>query len=170
MEINVNITRQDYIDFNVFYQFNKRRKEKLLMLIGFSFGLPFILNLIFQVPFYLIDFLYEVLNVAIIYSLLMVIFIYISIFIYSKLPSKTGVFLGPKKFVIAEEGFIEDSEINHNILKWSGIKSMDQNKNSIFIFIEFNAAQIIPKRYFKNSDEMNNFIQIINKKLSSQDK
>lgn len=166
MEINVNITRQDYIDFNVFYHFNKRIKEKLLMILGLSIGLPFIMNLIFQEPFYLHDFLYEVLKLAIIFSILLIIFVYISIFVYSKLPSKTGVFLGPKKYTITEEGFIEDSEINHNILKWNGIKSIDQNKNFIYVFIEFNAAQIIPKRYFKDSQEINEFIQNIDNKLS----
>jgi len=75
--------------------------------------------------------------------------------------------LGQNKFIITDEGLVEDSSTNRNIQKWSGIISVEQNQEMIFIFVDRMAAYIISKRFFKDENEQETFLSLIGEKMSS---
>jgi hypothetical protein len=59
---------------------------------------------------------------------------------------------------------IEESENSRHLQKWNGIKAIETNGNSVFIFVDNIAAYVIPRRFFKDETEQKNFIAAIKEK------
>lgn len=165
MEINIDLTREDYADFNKFWFIKKGLKKRVYTVIIAAFGLPLLVDN--EIPFTVVTYLISVIVFGLIFGLIYLGGTAITIKRTSKLPSGNGSILGKKKYTITEDGFIEESENSKNIQKWEGIKSVETNRNSVFLFVDNIAAYIIPKRFFSDEEEMNNFIKIIDHKLKN---
>jgi hypothetical protein len=164
MEITIDLTREDYADFNKYWFLKKGLKKRIYVVIIFAFGLPFFANS--EQPFELITYLLSVLIYGIMFGLLYLGGLYSMMNRTKKLPSDTGSILGKKKFTITDEGLIEESENNVNIQKWNGIKSIEMNKRSIFIFVDSIAAYMIPKRFFNSVNDQEHFVKLIKEKIN----
>lgn len=70
--------------------------------------------------------------------------------------------MGKHRFEITEDGFKESTEYNEMFTKWEGIKSIEETKKQIFIFLDRHMAHIIPKRYFKNDEEVRELKEFLN--------
>ena len=57
MEINIDLTRDDYADFNKYYFLKKGLKKRIYIVIIVAFGLPLVINS--GRPFYLYDLPYN---------------------------------------------------------------------------------------------------------------
>lgn len=168
MEINITLTRKDYIEFNKYFYLKKAMKKRLKLVLMMALGLPFIMNL--GSPFNLNNYLFDVLLVAIIFGVIYLLLGYLLMNRTGRLPSEDGSILGDKKFIIEEEGLIEESKTNRNIQKWIGIKAIEENENYLFIFVDNVAAYILPKRYFENKDVYDEFLNEINKRMKGSKK
>ncbi len=165
MEINVEITSKDFTSFNKYYYLKKGLKHRLIIYLITVIGLPIIVN--YGEPFDLITFIITMLFTAIIFGLLFFGLGYLSLNLVGKLPSKNGAILGKRKFTISEAGLIEESDSNTNIQKWNSVKSIEQNNEFIFVFIDKIAAYIIPKRYFSNEEHVNLFVENMKLKINA---
>lgn len=164
MEINVDITRNDYADFNLYYFYKKAIWKRVKIVIVAAISIPLILNI--GNPFHLGIYLISVLLTGLIFAA-----IYLGLGLYAikrtgKIPLEGGSVLGKRKFIISDEGLIEEGENNRNLQKWVGIKSVEENKNSVFIFVDKMAAYIIPKRFFLNEEQINEFKSLIGVKIN----
>jgi hypothetical protein len=165
MEINIELTRQDYVDFNKYCFFKKRLKNYIFFMVVFSILLPllFYINDEFYLTFYLI----EVFSTAIVFSIFMSIAIYFSFKKIERLPAKDGSILGAKKIIIDNDNFIQESDNNKSIQKLKSIKSIELSKKSIFVFIDNTVAYVIPKRFFDNDSEVQNFIKMLKERINA---
>jgi YcxB-like protein len=161
MKLEIEITRQDYVDFNV-YHFLKARLTNAIM-VGTT-GLIF-LQFIFNKDKTAIH-----LDVLIVSSLLYIIF-YALILYYSldrtrKIPDDKGPTLGKKELEFTTEYFRckdKDSMCQYN---WTVIKNMGESKKAYYLFIDANMAIIIPKRYFPDKNQEKEFSVHILKNLT----
>lgn len=165
MEINIDLTRNDYADFNKYYFLKKRLRKSIYLVIVFVFGLPFFAKS--EQPFEIITYLISVVIYGFIFGIIYFGGMFLMMNRTKKMPSDNGSILGKKKFTITDEGLIEESESNKNLQKWKGIKSIETNETSVFIFVDNIAAYIIPKRFFKSVDEQQIFIKIIDDKIKN---
>jgi hypothetical protein len=165
MEINIDLTRADFADFNKYYFFKRGLKKRIYLFFIMAFVLPLLMHS--DGPFDLMTYVISVIIVGPLFALIYLGGMTISIFLTKRLPSENGLILGEKKYLITEEGLIEESENNKIIQKWNGIKSIETNKNSVFIFVDNIAAYIIPKRFFQDQAEQHRFIEIIENKLNN---
>jgi hypothetical protein len=165
MEINIDLTRDDYADYNKYYFLKKGLRKRIYIVIIVAFGLPLVINS--GRPFDLMTYLTTVIIAGLVFGLIYLGGMTFAMKRTKKLPSDNGSILGRKKFMINDEGLIEESENNKNIQKWKGIKSVETNDNSVFIFVDNIAAYIIPKRFFKDDTEQQNFIKTIEDKMKN---
>jgi hypothetical protein len=165
MEIYIDLTRNDYADFNKYWFLKNGLKKRIYVVIIFALGLPFFVKS--EQPFEIITYLISVIICGLIFSIIYLGGMILMMNRTKKLPSDNGSILGKKKFTITEEGLIEESESNKNLQKWNGIKSIEMNETSVFIFVDNVAAYIIPKRFFKNVHEQQVFIKIIDDKIKN---
>ncbi len=89
-----------------------------------------------------------------------VIFLFVSklyIKFIKKLPSSKGIYLGKHSYTIKEDGLLEESENQASTLKWSGVLNIEETSDMIFIYVDSIAAHFIPKHFFSNENEFNNF-------------
>ena len=165
MEINIDLTRDDYADFNKYWFLKKELKKRIYLLIIVAFFLPLVIN--GGRPFDLMTYLITVIIAGLVFGLIYFGGMTLAMKRIKKLPSDNGSILGIKKFMITDEGLIEESESNKNLQKWKSIKSVETNKNSVFIFVDKIAAYIIPKRFFKDETEQQNFIKTIEERMKN---
>lgn len=165
MEISIDLTRDDYADFNKYCFLKKGLKKRVYIVIIVAFGLPLVINR--GRPFDLMTYLTSVIIAGILFGLIYLGGMTFSMRWTKKLLSDNGSILGKKKFMITNEGLIEASESNKNLQKWKSIKSVETNNNSVFIFVDNIAAYIIPKRFFKDETEQQNFIKSIEGKMKN---
>ena len=168
MEINVNITRGDYADFNKYYYL----KNWLKKIIGLSVIIVIVVPLIANIgqDFYFLSYIEFVAVYVPMFVIINLVVMQLTMLLIKRLPTENGSILGKKKFLITDDGLIEEAENNTNLQKWKGIKTVELSNKSVFIFVDNMVAYIIPKRFFKNKTEMLNFIAIIEEKAQNASK
>ena len=161
MEIEVDITRDDYKQFSRYYNTKKNRINLWILLfcvllftlditirniIEWNGVIFFITNLfVILVPFWIF--------MMLIYELMFIIAKYA--------PSKNGYVLGKRKMVVTEENIIEVAKYRKTIMEWKGVQSIETSKKYIYVFVDKNAGFIIPKRYFSSETESEQFLNFI---------
>jgi len=68
-------------------------------------------------------------------------------------PDPDGASLGDRTFTIAHEGLRERSRHYDLLTRWSGVRSIEENRGYLFVFIDNCHAHIIPKRGFANDND-----------------
>lgn len=160
MELEVEMTREDYGGFNRYYFFNKGLKKRLNLMIGIILIVPLIIQS--GKPFSIELYLKEA-GTFVLYLLPVLSISYLVVLNkIRKLPDKDGSLLGYKKFIFNDECLIEETKYNRNEYRWKGVKSIESNQKYIFIFVDNMAAYVIPKRYFSSENETNSFIATLN--------
>ncbi len=159
MEITTEITGKDYLDFNKYY-FKKKRLAKVLVFgLLLSIAIPFLEEEVIDVS------LLDILMSIVLFNTIFLGFLYWSLVRASNLPSKKGVFLGNKKYIIGDNEVIEEGENSTSTIKWSGVKSLESGPNAIYLFVDNIAALIIPNRVFINDEARDEFILNIQSKI-----
>ena len=74
-----------------------------------------------------------------------------------RLPSDKGIILGKHTFVLNDEGIKEETEQSSLTLKWSGVQEVEETADMIFVYIDNVTAHFIPKHFFPNEKEANDF-------------
>jgi len=158
MEIEFQITKDDYKTFNRLYFRNKFQKRIFIdiilpLFIGYGVsGNPFewkyfiigtiVSYLILLTAFYLIPYLISVSKIK-------------------KAISKDNGFFTKKKMSITDDGLQFNSEIRQTNYKWESIISIQSNSLFIYIMIADKRVILIPKKYFSSDNEAVNFLGII---------
>jgi len=168
MEINVNITRGDYADFNKYYYQKKMLKKTIWLSVIIVLVVPLIAYI--GQDFSFLSYIELVAVYGPVFVMINLIIMPLTMHLTKILPAENGSILGKKKFLITDEGLIEEAENNTNLQKWKGIKTVELSNKSVFIFVDNMVAYIIPKRFFKNKTEMLNFIAIIEEKAQNASK
>jgi len=166
MELNIEITREDYIDFNKFYFVKKGMKKRILIVIIAAIILPVIICI--DHPFYLPEYLIYFLITLVLFGGLYIGLMFLYINRTGKIPTENGSILGLKKYIITEEGFMHEGEFHKGIHHWGGIISIEMSKKNIFIFTDSIAAYIIPRRYFESKEKEELFIEEIRNRIPEE--
>jgi hypothetical protein len=159
VDIEVEITRKDFVNFNRYWYFKKKLKSRVWLILVFAFGLPLILNS--NTDFNLAGYLGTVIVSGVLFGSIFLGLMWFILGFTGNTPDKGGSILGAKKFSITENALIEDSDSNRNEQRWKSIKSIEENGSAIFIFIDNIAAYIIPKRGFKDEVEQQAFVDLM---------
>lgn len=161
MKLDIEITRQDFSNFN-FYYFKKKSllRTSLTGLMGL---------LIVQ---YFLNKDKESLNVSmivissIIYILLFVVLMYINLSRSKSIPKDNGSLLGTKVYEFSDDHISFSDKDSSGQIQWNAIQSLEEDSKSFYLFLDTIMAILIPKRYFTNKSEEQAFRNFIQSKLN----
>jgi hypothetical protein len=169
MELKYNLTKQDYIDFNINYMsYSKSTKRMLLIqrLMGpFIFLIiPFLDSTPKSDPF-----------LFIVFTILSIMwFIFFDKIIRKDMQRRVSKvlaegnnkgMLGAHTLILDKDGVLEITTHNESKTKWEAIENIIESENHIFIFFSSMAAYIVPLRVFKSSNEKNIFLETLHNKI-----
>jgi hypothetical protein len=158
MEIKGELCEEDFADFMSYFYLKNRLKKRLLINSGFALIIPlFIIKLR---HFNLFAYIICVLICIVIFSLATLIDVLLIKNRSRKLLLKNGSILGNKSYTFQDNGFTEKTKNSLTVQNWQGIKKIESNKRSIFLFTDTFSAYIIPRRFFDGLDEEEKFIRL----------
>ncbi len=167
MNLQFEITKQDYSDFNIYYANNSKAIKRTVFINRF------ILPIIFLI---LPVFISKVSDISLFYWYCVFILTFILwIILYPKQFNKSYKKRLSKLFdennnksifthhnlSITEEGIIDTTKFGET--KTNTIDNVVEMDNYIYVFISGISAYIIPKRIFTNFDEKKDLLNILNK-------
>lgn len=168
MKLEYEITKQDYIDFNIYHMNHSITMKRSLFIQRFFIPIIFLILPIFLVKITDTPLLYWF-GVFIISFVLWIIY-YPKFFKksvernISKMleEGKTTGILGNHIFLYTEEGVVDKTEFSET--SYNLIEKVVESEAHIFIYVSAVMAYIIPIRIFGSVDEKENFLNILNKR------
>jgi len=156
MEISVELSRKDYSSYLRYYFLRKGIKKKMFLVIAIIIVTT---NLsIIGKPFEITSFLGDLFSTLISIIFLLVLIGLIVGVIIRFMPMTDVKKIAKRKYTINKDGIAVETETSSIFQKWPGIKTIEQNKDLILLFVDGTGAHIIPKRYFESYDLINSFI------------
>jgi len=159
MEISVEINQEDYLNFNKFYYIKKKSKQRYIRTAALSLIIAF--ATMYGDPIDSVIFCELALLAFVTQFLILRFCMPFMIKLVGHVPAKDGIMLGKKTFRITAEGIEQESENSRVFQKWKAVRSVEENKRSVFIFVDTIAAYIIPKRFFDNEEQVAEFVKVV---------
>ena len=161
MKLEIEITRQDYLDFNIFHYIRKRLPRSIITcLVALA-----------VIQFYLYkDKTHVDVGLIVVTSILYVVFYFF--FIYRSLrktrntPKEDGAMLGKKELEFTDDQIICTGRDSSSQYKWSAVKSLEESKKAFYLYLDTNMGIVIPKRSFKDTAEQQSYRQFIQERLN----
>ena len=169
MKVSFELTRQDYIEYNVFHQQNSKVCRKSMQMIRFSKPIIFLIlaypiSRLSSLPFWWWA------TVLIIISVVMIIK-------YPKrynkiIAKKVGQMLdegnnvgllGNRTIEITETAIISEGQAEERKTKWEAVERIYETQDYLYVYIGSLQAHIIPTRAFESKAKKDEFIQTIKK-------
>ncbi len=161
MKIEIEITRQDYLKFNIYY-FKKTQllRTAIIGLVGLLV-LQYAINKDKSTLS-----LVSILISSLFYLILFVGGIYYSLNKTRSVPREGGSCLGIKEYEFAEDRILFKDKDSEGQFHWSAVKSMGQSDNAFYLHVDTMMAIIVPKRYFSNKGEEKKFQEFVRMKIN----
>lgn len=161
MKLLTEITRQDYADFNTFH-FVKTRMVRTIVL-----GL--LALVILQLVLSLKEFnLLACVVSSVAYIAYSIFSVYRSLRRTKNAPDSNGTILGEKEYEFTDDGVHYKTRNSTGTSSWSSIKKMEEGSRAFYLYMDSVMAIIIPKKSFKDLDEMEAFKKLIQRKIDAQ--
>ena len=160
MRLQVDITRQDFLDFNIHHY---KKNQMTSTIVTGTIGLLVVLFLLHRDKTSL-DF--GVIGIT--------IFVYvISYFLILKyllkrsknIPQEHGALLGVKEFNFGDERIEYADKNSSGQYLWSAITKISESKNALYLFLDSNMAIVIPKRSFRDKGHEEDFKSHVGKRI-----
>ncbi len=160
MKLIIDISRDDYADFNKFHYLKYNLKRTILYPV---LALIFILYYVNREGFNLT-------------STLITPFIFVIVYVLSinrtinrtkKIPNNDGAILGEKEYEFSDDIISYKTNNAEGSLNWSTVLKLEESTNAFYLYMDTNMALIVPKRVFKDQAEEEAFKNIVKGKIKS---
>jgi hypothetical protein len=158
MKLQIEITRRDFLEFNEYHFLKFKLKTTVITSFIVLLGLLLILN---NENFNLL----KTIAGSLIYVLLFFSIIKINLWETFKTPNENGEILGEKEIEITEESIQYNSKNTQTKRNWYTILFFKESQGAFYLYTDSVLAIVIPKRYFKNENDMYEFRKIVNENI-----
>ncbi|KZR58940.1 YcxB family protein [Pseudobacillus badius] len=173
MKLSYELTKEDYLAFNLYYIKNSAAITKSLFAQRFFPPIAFLV-----LPFIFTGITGEFLvGLSVVFMLTAVAWMmFYPRYFYWHV--KNGVnkalnegknenLIGEHTFTLHEDGFIEKNKVEERKVSWSGIEKVAENEEYYFLFFSSMSAYILPKRAFADEEAKRQFRQLADRAVSS---
>lgn len=164
MELNFDLTKKDLADFKHFH-FMKHIRKRIYFVLIVAFALPFIMNK--DRPFDMLVYLSTVVVAGGVFGIIYIGSMYFTITNIMKLPGAKGYLPGRRKFIVRDEGLLETSFDLRKLHIWKTFRSIEEGKNSLYIYTAVGFAYIIPKRSFRDAAAQHEFTRLVESRIKN---
>jgi len=147
MELQVDIQKEDFIAFNMFHFRTRKLKRFLFFSISISVALPFLLT---KQEHTVSDFIFSFL----LFNILFFALLFINIFLSKYIPLQKTMPIGVRTYIFRESEIVCKTNETYTALQWIDIQSIERGKKAIYLFVNENAAYIIPYHAFLGNNEI----------------
>lgn len=157
MEIDIQLTKEDWMKFNKFVQ--KRTLKNLKGVAGGLFGnlvIWLVLTVIFVILFLTVKVWHwpTAIFITTIFMVMMSLFLWNLYRMQSSLmPSEQGTFIGKHHFVFNENGIYSEGKGYKGYHSWDVIKSIESNSGLIILFLDTAYGYLFPENQLENAAE-----------------
>ncbi|MFI5218853.1 MAG: YcxB family protein [Bacteroidia bacterium] len=160
MRLQIDITRQDYSDFNKFHF--RQTKMKRTIIIG--------MLTVIIVQLFLNREQFDL--IATIISTIVCIVVYVFMINRSlnktkNIPDNNGTILGEKEIDFTDDKIIYKTRDSQGSSNWNTIKNLKESPKAFYLYMDTNMAMLIPKRVFKDTNETEEFRKLVNRKINT---
>lgn len=161
MKLTIDISRQDYADFNKFHFLKTKLKRTLITGALTVIILQLFLN---REQFDL---------TATIISSVACILVYVfainrSLNKTKSIPDNDGTILGQKEMEFAEDKIIYKTANSEGSSDWTTIKKLEESSKAFYLYMDTNMAMLVPKRVFKDKSDEEIFKTLIRQKINAK--
>lgn len=157
MEVEIQLTKEDWMKFNKFVQ--KRTLKKLKGFVDGFFG-NLLIWLILIVIFVILFLTVKVWHWPTAIFVTTVFIVMISLFLWniyrlqsSLMPSEQGSFIGKHHFVFDEKGIHSEGKGYRGFHSWDVVKSIERHSGIIILFLDTAFGYIFPENQLENPAE-----------------
>jgi hypothetical protein len=172
MKINYELTKDDYIQYNIFHlSYSKTAKNAMLLqrfLVPIMFMLlSFLFSRVSEIPLWLWLVCFSIASIVWVIAYPK----YIRSIIRKRASKmlnegrNTGM-LGKQSIELTEDGIVKTNESSESKSKWNIVENIVETKDYIFIYISAVMAYVIPTRAFSDNEEKGNFVNTLNKMVN----
>ncbi|MBT2701126.1 YcxB family protein [Bacillus sp. ISL-40] len=164
MEVNYNLTEEDYINFNMFHIKNSQSTMRSLKIQRFSIPiiyiiLSFVLSNIGDIPFLFL--FIPFLIVSIIWVIFYPKYFYKRVIHRIKKminEGKNDGLIGEHNIIMTEEGIVDSTPTGETKVNWSGINNLKEDQEYLYVYNTSISAYILPKRDLKNVEQIRDYL------------
>lgn len=172
MNINYELTKQDYIEFNIFHMSYSKSLRKLMFIQRYVISLCFLIA-----PFMIAKFsdipLGYWLSIFVIVYILWVAFIpkYIQRTMRKRIlrlvdEGKNAGMFGNQSLTLDIESIVEIGMINESKTNYVAVEKVVETNDYVYIYTSSIKACVIPNRAFESIDQRTEFINYLNAKVN----
>lgn len=160
MKLTIDISRQDYADFNKFHFFKTKLKRTVTTGALTVIVLQLFLNREQFDP------------TATIISSVVCVFVYVfainrSLNNTKSIPDSDGTILGQKLMDFGEDKIIYKTQNSEGSSDWKTIKKLEEGSKAFYLYMDTNMAMLVPKRVFKDKLEEETFKTLVRQKINT---
>ena len=165
MEIDYNLTEEDYLSFNVFHAKSSKTVAKSLVLQRF------LSPIIFLIAGFMFAWIGDgsLIVSLIIFSIMGILWIvYYPKYFYGLITKnsrkmlkegKNDGLLGDRCMILSDEGIVDSSSNGETKVKWAGIKKIEEDDNYFYIYNSAFTAYILPKQSLTNIVDARDYLK-----------
>ncbi|MCC5916615.1 MAG: YcxB family protein [Cryomorphaceae bacterium] len=159
MRLTIDISRQDYADFNKFHFFKTKLKRTVMVGALTIIFLQLFLN---REQF---DLTLTVIS-SIVCVIVYVFVIYRGLNKTKSIPNNDGAILGQKEVEFAEDKIIYKTANSEGSSDWTTIKKLEESSKAFYLYMDANMAILVPKKVFKDKADEDAFKTMVRQKMS----
>jgi len=171
MRFEYELTRQDYIDFNVYHLKNSSTFKRSLFINRYLTALLLLIAPIVLARVTYIPLRHLLAAFAVIAALWVILYPrYCMSAVVKRISEmvdegKNRDILGKHCLTIDEEGITERSENGDSRISWAGVERMRESERHFFIYIGSAMAYILPKSILKDENAREEFSRLLSRRL-----
>lgn len=160
MKLTIDISRQDYADFNKFHFLKTKLKRTIITGILTVLVLQIFLN---SAQFNLAATVISSIVCALIYLFA----INRALNKTKNIPDQDGAILGKKELEFSEDKIIWKTANAEGSSAWSTVKKLEEDSHAFYLYMDSNMAMLVPKRYFNDPSEVDTFKTLVSQKIKA---
>jgi hypothetical protein len=161
MKLEVDITRQDYLNYNVYHFIKTQLTQTIIIgLVGLVI-LQYAMNKD-ESSLNIISLIFS----SLLYISIFCVIMYYNIHKTRLIPRDDGAFLGKKSYEFLDDHIYFKDKHSEGQIQWSAIKHLGNSKKAFYLGLETNMAIMIPKRHFSDKAEEERFHSLVQGKLN----
>lgn len=173
MKVSFELTRQDYIEYNLFYHLNSKESRKAMQKTRYLVPIVFLLlaypiTRLSALPFWWWATVLTIISVVMIIKYPKRFNKIIAKKAEQMLEERNsrGV-LGSRTIEITETAIISAGQASETKIKWEAVERICETEYYLYLYTTFIQVCIIPKRAFESNAKMDEFIQTVKKYMKA---
>ena len=160
MKLTIDISRQEYSDFNKFHFIKTRLKRTIITGVLTVIILQFFLN---REHFNLTATVVSSIACVLVYGFA----INRSLNKTKSIPDNDGAILGQKVMEFTEDKITFKTTNSEGSSDWRTIKKLEESSKAFYLYMDTNMAMLVPKRVFKDKSDEDAFKILVRQKINT---